>query len=174
MVFQRRRNSLRAPGHDYRSANGYFVTLCSSDRRPVLGYVAGHVAHFSDLGLLVREEWLATARLRPYVALDEFIIMPDHLHGILWITREQELPSSELSASRLRPGSLGAIVGQFKSRVTRRAVEVGLWNPGKPLWQRGFHDRMVRTDCALGRMRWYIQTNPLRWPPDPTVERVIP
>lgn len=84
-----RHRSLRLKGYDYAQPGAYFVTLCAHERACLSGEVVEGTARLNALGEVVREEWFRTATLRPYVQLhpDEFVVMPNHVHGILWIVR---------------------------------------------------------------------------------------
>lgn len=162
MLWYRRSNSIRARGHDYRNSGAYLVTVCAAGRLQVFGTIQQGRVWLTELGALVEEEWASCSLRRDYVSLDESVIMPNHFHGILWLTKSGPHPEASTRCT-LVSGSLGAIVGQFKSRVNRRAVSGGLWDPNRPLWQRGFHDRIIRSEDGLNLARWYIRANPIRW-----------
>lgn len=157
-----RRNSVRSPFDDYRTPGAYFITVCVFDRRRILSRVTRGKADPSPLGRLVLREWADLPRRYGWLAVDAIVVMPDHFHGILWITD---------SLARLRPRppagppqrSVGVALGQVKSRVTKAAVRLGLWMPGERLWQRGYHDRIVRSESGLFAARGYIAANPIRW-----------
>lgn len=158
----RRRNSVRSPFDDYRSPGAYFITLCVYRRRPVLSQVVDGRVYPGALGRLVLREWTDLPQRFGWLAIDAFVVMPDHIHGILWITDSQ---------ARLRPRpdsgpprkSVGVALGQMKSRVTKAAVLLGLWSPEERLWQRGYHDRIVRSESGLRAARAYIAVNPIRY-----------
>ena len=155
----KRRRSMRLPDHDYRKQGAYFVTICTYRAQCVFGNVVNGEMILSDLGLVVRDEWLKTSQIRSNVELDTFTVMPNHLHGILLIsdvegratqrvapTGEREnaaLADRTVRGSRsLQAGSLGAIVGQFKSAVTKRCRRLmGL--PELKIWQRGYYDSVI-------------------------------
>ena len=115
----------------------------------------------SPLGVVVAEEWLKIPRHQPRVHLDEWIIMPDHMHGIL-IFHDKTM-DQRLDKSCPRAQSLGTIIGQFKSDVTKRIW----WNLKRPefAWQPRFHDVILRKPADLERLRAYIRDNPARWSP---------
>ena len=180
--------SARLPGWDYRTAGWYFVTICTRDRFPFFGQVADGDMILSPMGEIVAEEWQRTPEVRPNVALDEWIIMPNHLHGIIVIvdtadpvvetpgpvetSRPVETPHRGVSTNRgadaktkpgLTAGSLGAIVGQIKSVCTKR-----IWAAGYAdfAWQSRFHDHIIRDEGSLQRIRQYIVNNPRTWTED--------
>jgi putative transposase len=138
--------SARHPNWNY-SANGwYFITICTHDRQHFFGTIQNGTMQLSSIGQIVAEEWQKTAMIRPYVVLDEWVVMPNHFHAIVGIqnTGRLELPDSpddtvetfrrnvSTGVSRLQPKSLGSIVGQFKSICTKR-----IWANGCPefAWQ---------------------------------------
>jgi putative transposase len=165
------RRSIRLTGYDYRAPAGYFVTICAAQHRPLFGSVVEGAVQLSRFGEIVREEWLRTARLRPgvLVAEEEFVVMPNHLHGIVWLTAEPLGAEGGTQPGRQRPrlaaGSLGAIVGTFKA-VTARRINRERGTPGAAVWQRNYWERIIRSERELERIRRYIHENPLRWDAD--------
>jgi len=146
----------------------YGVTVCVRQRVQCLGRISDGRAVLSSIGELVEEEWKRIPFIRPWISLDEFVIMPDHLHGVL-IFREppMDLSSSDLPASRLVSGSLGAVIGQFKSNCTKAIWKEGHRSFG---WQTRFHEQIVRNERHLAQLRAYLRENPLRWEKDPSRE----
>lgn len=163
------RRSIRLPGFDDRTPAGYFVTVCVAGRVPLLGTVEDGQVHLSRFGEIVREEWFRTAALRPNVLLfeEEFVVMPNHVHGIVWLAAEPPEAQGAAGAGRpsLAPGSVGAIVGAFKAATTRR-INRERGTPGARLWQRNDWERIVRSDQELEALRRYIAENPARWEAD--------
>ncbi len=157
-----RSQSIRLPGWDYSQAGWYFVTVCTQDRQCVLGDMVEGSVVLSPVGKIVEEEWWRTAVVRPHVRLDEFVVMPNHLHGILVINEGQGKTSHRdvSTKSRLIPQSLGAIIGQFKSVCTKR-----IRGDGFPQfsWQVRFYEHVIRDERSLGSIRQYIVDNPAKW-----------
>ncbi len=153
-----RRNSLRYPGYDYRQAGAVFVTICTHQRQPIFGSVIDGVMTLSAQGEVAEQLWLGIEERFPGVVVDSTVIMPDHLHGILMLGTD---PGAELHAK------VGDLVHWFKIKVQaayRKQVAAGVWPPyRKQLWQRNFHDRIIRNDCELDQIRDYIVANPARW-----------
>ena len=121
----------------------------------------------SPVGRIVAEEWTRTRVARPHVVTDAFVVMPDHVHGILILTDHDWGPG--LRVARAGPsgpasGSVGAIVGQFKSVVTKR-INALRRTPRGVVWQRGYYEHVIRHQAALERIRQYIADNPARWTP---------
>ncbi len=150
--------STRLRGWDYRWPGVYAVTICVKGRVCCLGEVVEADVALSPIGVIVAEEWLAIPRTHPQVALDEWIIMPDHVHGILTFQGD-ERPAPE---DGLAPGSLGAVVGQFKQRTTKR---IRARRQPDFSWQERYFDQILRKEDDLEHYRTYIRGNPSRWLP---------
>jgi putative transposase len=150
------RRTPRLPGFDYATPGVYFVSTCTHRRRCVLGSVVDGKVCLSEAGKIVEEEWLLTAERRPYVLLDSYVIMPNHVHSL--IVLQQHLRDDPAGWRR---HSLSSIVGAFKAAASRRVAAI----PGQQnrLWQRSYHERIVRSYQELGRIRDYIAANPERW-----------
>ena len=122
------RKSIRLKAYDYTQAGCYFVTICTNMRICLFGEVSRGVMHPNQYGRIVEEEWLRTAQLRANVAVDVHLVMPNHVHGILWITgvrrgTARRAPTKE-RFGRPVSGSLATIVRSFKSACTRRIKEM--------------------------------------------------
>jgi REP element-mobilizing transposase RayT len=146
------------------------VTTTTHDRAHLFGRVVNGVMVVSDFGRVVIDEWERTAELRPYVRLDAFVVMPNHVHGVIWIVNDDNVGRVEATPRPYPPrgvksGSLGAIVGAFKSAVTKRIDEMR-GTPGAPVWQRSYYERIIRTQQELNNIRRYIRNNPANWPTD--------
>jgi len=129
------RRSIRLKGYDYTQPGAYFITLCTQNREHLFGAVVEGEMRLNAWGKIAREEWFTTARLRPYVRLDEreFVVMPNHVHGIIWIVDDDgdnvggnttvgaqrrcapTVATTTIQSINVAPGSLGAIVRAFKS-----------------------------------------------------------
>lgn len=141
------RRSIRLRGYDYAHAGAYFVTVCTYNRDLLL--------QAQGVQEVVSSTWHALPVHFPAVALDEFVIMPNHLHGII-IMR---------GAASSAP-SLGQVVRAFKSASAIEANKV-LNRSGQPFWQRNYYEHIIRNDHDLNRIRQYIRDNPLAWDEDP-------
>ncbi len=164
------RRSIRLKGYDYAQFGAYFITLVVRGRECALGDVIDGVAHLSDIGRIVEARWSALPAHFEYVQLDEWTIMPNHVHGIIWIDHDivgakHVRPPANASPQHpngTQPGSLAAVVQNFKSVSTREINQ--LHNaPGQPFWQRNYHERIIRNDRELNAIRQYIADNPLKW-----------
>ena len=145
-----RTQTTRLPTWDYASDGYYFVTICTRDKRCYFGAVADGMMQRVAPGDIAAEEWQKTAVIRPYVTLDTWVLMPNHLHGILIIQNEQSGTGCYVSADTLKSGSLGAIINQYKSMTTKRIRRRG-WS--EFAWQPRFYDHVIRTPTALQRIR---------------------
>ncbi|MGB3401681.1 MAG: transposase [Microcoleaceae cyanobacterium] len=135
--------------------------------------------HLNQIGNIVAQEWLKSAKMRPNIKLDEWIIMPNHFHGIVWIIQSDfEIKSegvykgvcntpqpSRREKFRRMGNSLASFLGGFKSAVTRR---INLWcnSNSIPIWQRNYYESIIRDEKALNNIRAYIQNNPRNWEED--------
>ena len=170
------RRSPRKPGYDYAAPGVYFVTLCTSQRKRIFGEIQDDRVNLSPLGQVADHYWRQLPSYFDHLALDEWIVMPNHVHAVVWLLHRNCTTGAELTtASRDRqnqddfrsstyvaPGSLSAIIGTFKSLVTRRANRMR-YTLGITLWQGRYYDNIVRSEEALHRIRRYIVENPERW-----------
>lgn len=151
----RTRRAIRLKGYDYRANGAYFITICTVNREPVLGSVFDGEIHHSPTGEIVQDAWLWLEQQYLYVILDAFVIMPNHLHGILVLA-----PTGEVA-----PKPLGGLIGAFKTVSTKQFNQRQGLDAGK-LWQPYFHDHIIRNEADLDRVRKYIADNPARWKED--------
>ena len=163
------RRSVRLRGPDYTEPGAYFVTLCTRDRRCAFGEVTLDGVQLTPVGETVTEEWSRSADLRAEVELDVFVVMPNHIHGIVVISDIS--PQSGLRAHGRAPlhrpaPSLGALVAGFKAATTSHVNRLA-GTPGAPVWQRNYYEHIIRSDKELERVRQYIAENPGRWAEDP-------
>lgn len=154
-------HSRRLRHWDYSTPGGYFVTICTHLRKPFFGTIEDDEMNLSPIGEIIDQEWEKTAILREAVELDEYAIMPNHLHGIIMIKPLVETPQRGVSVSEdMKAVTLGTIISQFKSACTRRIQAVCKSNFA---WQSRFYDHIIRDDIDLRRIRKYIQENPRKW-----------
>ena len=159
-----RRRSIRLKGYDYSAPGAYFVTICTHNREPLFGWIVDGEMVLNEYGQIVWKEWFRTAQVRSNVALfeDEFIVMPNHIHGIIWIVEATRRVAPTDGPRGPLSGSLGAIIAQYKSIVTKR-INAVRGTPGASVWQRNYYEHIIRTERALDAIRRYIAENPLRW-----------
>ena len=160
------RRSIRLPGYDYSQAGFYFVTVCSQGRKPLFGQIVdGHVK-LNDLGGVVSDSWEWLAKNYPYVVLDEKVVMPNHLHGIIVITDECKGGSRTAPTAALDRGisrkPLGRLIGAFKTVSTKKINQMR-GAPGTTIWQRNYYEHVIRGEDSLRSIREYIVNNPANW-----------
>ncbi|RMH24730.1 MAG: transposase [Planctomycetota bacterium] len=171
----KKRRSTRLKGFDYAQEGAYFVTICSFQRDCNFGEVIEAEMRPNDYGRIVEATWAEIPEHHPTTILDEFIVMPNHIHAVMFIVGAT--PASPVATSPTpgtpipvvpgpKRGSLGAIIGSFKASVTRKINRLRQ-SPGMPVWQRNYYDHVIRSERELLRIRTYIQENPLRWSLDP-------
>ena len=178
------RRSIRLKDYNYSQAGAYFVTICARHRECLFGEIFNEEMALSEMGRIVAEEWKGLESIRNNVVLDVFIIMPNHFHSIIFFTdsigatptarpiasgnidgicgRSKDGRPVGIAPTGPAPGSIGAIMAQFKSRVTKRINQFRN-NPGCPVWQRNYYERIIRNDDELSRAREYIVNNPMKW-----------
>ncbi|MCI0527389.1 MAG: hypothetical protein L0Y56_08085 [Nitrospira sp.] len=167
------RRSIRLKGYDYAQAGAYFLTICAQNRECLFGDVVDGMMQLSQFGRVVEGEWLRTVTVRPNIKLDVFVIMPNHFHGIIVLTdiiqavHREGVGATRRVAPTKHPtgpisGSVGAIVGQFKSITSKRTNEMRN-TPGIPVWQRNYYEHIIRNEQDLSQIREYILNNPVKW-----------
>ncbi|WP_204139770.1 transposase [Halomicronema sp. CCY15110] len=200
-----KRRSTRLCHHDYAAPGYYFVTICTHQRQHLLGAIGDGRMIANDAGRAAQAHWQRLAQHFTHIRLDAFVVMPNHVHGIMqivewpdasagdeserspstsgrgeafWLSRSGSPRHCSQNASPLRPtqthpdrphgpptGSIGAIVGNYKS-VSTRQINRMRHTPGNPVWQRNYHDRIIHNQTELDNIRAYIQTNPQNWQND--------
>ncbi|MCE5249864.1 transposase [bacterium] len=187
------RRSIRLAKYDYSQAGAYFVTICTRYRECLFGEVIAGEMKLNAFGQIVVEEWFKTGVIRPRIRSDAFMVMPNHVHGILviddgccrgtldgrgtlhrapttttiqrsHIITTQHVPTVE-RFGKPTPDSIPTIVRLFKSAATKQINELRQM-PGVAVWQRNYYEHIIRNDTELGYIREYIATNPARWAED--------
>nr|BAL59102.1 hypothetical conserved protein [Candidatus Acetothermum autotrophicum] len=164
------RRSIRLRGYDYTQPGAYFVTICTQDRMCLFGEVVHGEMRFTDAGRMVHDVWNDLPNHYPGVTIDAFVVMPNHIHGIVvlvgagpracpeWVGQPQGVAPTM---------SLSDVIHRFKTMTTKRYAD-GVKQLGWPpfrgrLWQRNYYEHIIRDEESLHRIREYIRTNPLRW-----------
>jgi putative transposase len=161
----KQRKPLRLKQYDYSQPGAYFVTICTKDREDRFGEVVNGEMPVNNLAAVVRSCWDDLPNHYVNVRLDQFVIMPNHVHGIIMILEQSTVGATPASPLQGKRNRLGDIVGSFKSAVTKRINEIQR-TPGALLWQRGYFDHIIRDDRSMDRIREYIASNPQRWVSD--------
>jgi putative transposase len=163
----RERKHIRLEGYDYSQPGEYFVTICTRGREYLFGEIVNRRMNVNANGTTAMECWNQLPAHFPNVEIDEFVAMPNHIHGII---RKLDNPRryvqlnipTETYHSRISPkaGSLAVVVRTFKAAVTTICRKNGIEGFG---WQSGFYEHIVRDDRSLARIRDYVASNPQRW-----------
>ena len=152
------RPAMRLRRFEYTHPGPYFVTICLQDRRPRFGTILDGRLELNNAGHMVEEVWQSLASRFPSISLDAFIVMPDHVHGLLLLNNGIETGGTP---------HLSEVMQAFKSMTTTRYIEgvkKGIWPRfDKHLWQQNYYDHIIRDERDLDIRRQYIAENPARW-----------
>jgi len=146
--FPKRKNSLRLEGYDYSQNNAYLVTVCTNNRESSI--------NTDEIRSIIRQVWDNLPGHYDNIILDEFVVMPNHVHVIIII--QDDAVGADLRSAR----SLSEIIRGFKSFSTRE-LNKHLNISGKSFWQRNYYDHVIRDEIDLYSKRKYIRENPLKW-----------
>ena len=165
-----KRRSIRLRGYDYSTPGAYFITACTHNRLLLFGRVVNGKVAANRLGAVVEGCRRKLPDHYENVALDAFILMPNHVHGVIIIGDETTNVGAGLqpdlpAAVGSRRHSVPEIVRAFKTFSARR-INGMRGSTGTPVWQRGFYDHVIRGERELDRVRTYIMDNPRRWSED--------
>jgi putative transposase len=164
----------RLKGHDYSKGGRYFVTICTDNKTKCFGHILNNQMVLSDSGQIAKKLWYELPEHFPFVSMDEFVVMPDHIHGIIIIDPQPKPQSQPQQQSQPQPqipttgfissispkhGSLASVIRSYKSAVSK------YWHPTIRdfSWQSGYHDHLIRSGNELKRIRKYIIDNPINW-----------
>ncbi|PKB71051.1 MAG: hypothetical protein BZY87_08035 [SAR202 cluster bacterium Io17-Chloro-G6] len=171
------RGSIRLPGYDYTQHGAYFVTMCVAGRRCIFGKIVNGMMQPNKNGLIVAGQWSGLPKHYSNVILDAFVLMPNHIHGILRLKDNETppvgagfKPAHASSETKFRHG-LPEIIRGFKT-FSSRSINRLNGTTGKPVWQRNYYEHVVRSEDDLDVIRRYIVENPLKWAEDPENPRV--
>jgi REP element-mobilizing transposase RayT len=154
------RRSIRLKGYDYSQAGAYFVTICAQNRECLFGEIVDGKMQWNEAGYIAAQSWQWLAEQYRQVTLDEWVVMPNHLHGILIIADDSRGGSRTAPTEHRK--SLGRLIGAFKTVSTKRIN--GLHNTtGSTIWQRNYWEHVIRDEAELNSIREYIQNNPAQW-----------
>ena len=177
------RRSIRLQGYDYSQAGGYFVTIVTYRRECLFGKIENEEMILNDFGIIADECWRAIPEHFPNVELGMYVVMPNHVHGVIVIRDDESVSDLGITdddgrgAAMLRPyanaanshkinvkpGSLGAIVRSYKSAVSYR---INKEYNATGIWQRNYYEHIIRNEKDLQRITDYIEMNPSRWDAD--------
>ena len=141
-----KRKSPRIPGYDYSNQNYYFITICTHNKRCIFGQPGS----LNQYGRIAQEHLLKIPLLHPDICLDQYIVMPNHIHAIVALKRDHH-------------SNLSTVIGQYKTSVTRKIRET---EPDMLVWQRSFHDHVIRDQKSYEKIWNYVTFNPQKWEED--------
>jgi len=180
------RRSIRLQGYDYSQPGAYFITLCTQNRECLFGEILNGEMRLNEFGKIAHQCWLEIPQHFPHVQLDEFVVMPDHIHGIIVLNnivvvgvgvqnfeprpQQQNIeplqniePRRKNAYQHVIPRSVGSIIRGFKIGVTknfRQNTDIYV------VWQRNYYEHIIRNEIELNRIRQYIIDNPKKWRTD--------
>jgi len=174
------RRSIRLKGYDYTQPGAYYVTLCTKARQCLFGDVVKGEMRLNSLGHIAFTYWQAIPHHFPHVELDAFVVMPNHLHGILVISdteerarqcraptiKQNDIPKTEQFGKPV-PGSIPTVIRTYKAAVTKRINIICNTKGTSLIWQRDLYEHISRDEESLPNIRQYIVENPWHWAGDP-------
>ncbi|MBI4408019.1 MAG: transposase [Candidatus Kerfeldbacteria bacterium] len=167
-----RGKTLRLEQWDYSAQRGYFITTCVKGRHQLFGQIKNKEMYLSSAGKIVRDIWVNLPN-QVDCRIDTFVIMPDHFHGIIFITNHTSPPVEaihELPLQRIIPRyqvlrrqmTLPMVIGRFKMQTAKLINQI-VDRSGQALWQSNYYEHVIRSEQDLQRIRLYIENNPLNW-----------
>jgi putative transposase len=153
MVKKPQRKSPRLPDYDYSKAGGYFITICTYQKEHHFGHITTGQMVLNEIGQIAHNRWEMIPEFFPSVELNDYVVMPNHIHGILFLNDTHD-----------KQPTIGSIIANYKASVTRIARADFDFTP--TLWQSRYHDHIIRNEPDLNRIREYVLTNPARWEAD--------
>lgn len=166
---QLRRRSIRLQEYDYRQNGAYFITICTHNRVELFGTIAEQDIRLNDWGKIAEMCWQEIPEHFPRVELDEFVFMPNHLHGIIVLAdnvgARHVVPLQGEEFGKPTSGSVATIVRSFKAAVSKR-IRKSSRLADERIWQRNYYEHVIRDEKSLNSIRQYIQANPANWESD--------
>ncbi len=158
------RNSIRLPRHDYSRTGTYLITVVTWERRRLFGQVVDRIMVPSSLGAIAASEWARSGTIRTRLEIGPYIVMPDHIHGIIRITDHHLSygPARPVAEFRSPSQTIGSVIRGFKAAVTVQ-INRERGTPGARVWQRNYHERRLRNAGAVAAATRYIENNPRNW-----------
>jgi len=154
------RRSIRLPEYDYSKSGAYYITICSNDKKLIFGKIIDGEIILSKIGKMVEEHLKEISNHFEDVCIDDFVIMPNHIHFIISIVGVQNFEPLRHDYQKIIPKSIGSIIRAYKASVTKRCKAEGYKSK---IWQRNYFEHIIRNQEDHYRIRKYIQNNPLQW-----------
>ncbi len=167
------RRSIRLKNYDYSQSGAYFITICTQNRKCLLGNIVRDEMMANELGKMAEFTWYDLPNHNKDIMLDAFVVMPNHVHGIIFITdtvgagSKPALPVHSKPAQEAVPKGhgLSEIIRQLKTFSAKR-INQHRQTPNNPIWQRNYYEHIIRDEFELQKTREYIINNPLNWRTD--------
>ena len=173
----RNRKSIRLKNYDYSQAGFYFITICTQNRLHLFGEIVDDEMVLNDAGKMVWDEWYKSEKIRDEIKIHEFIVMPNHIHGIVEIVGagvgangrspvqipvQSKSPMQSPAHPSMQSKSIGAMIAGFKSSFTTKMNRID-GTPKRKLWQRNYWEHIIRNENEYHRIAQYILDNPQKW-----------
>jgi len=168
------RQSIRLKGYDYSQPGFYFITICTKNRAHAFGKINSGAMFLNEFGRVARDEWGNIDDRYPGTRTDAFIVMPNHIHGIIQIKTQPVGAIHELhlrddrminDPKNRRKMLIPLIVGRYKMLVAKE-INKTRKSPSVPLWHRNYYEHIIRNEKSLHNIREYIKHNPIKWEQD--------
>jgi putative transposase len=160
------RQAIRLKNYDYSQSGAYFITICTKQKQCIFGDIKNGKMRFNVLGAIAGKYWQEIPEHFPNVALDVYTIMPNHLHGILWIIESSENGNKNRKFGDIVVGSISSVVRSYKAIVSKKINQICHKKGLSVVWQSRYHEKIIRDEKALVNIRSYIMNNPLNWDMD--------
>ena len=161
------RKNIRLVGYDYSRQGPYYITICVKDRKCVLSRIENGKVILTEIGQQAENDWKNIPSHRPNALVLDYVIMPNHIHGIIWIKEGATVDQHLNQFSQPIAGSLSMIIGGYKAGITRWCRKNGYEDFA---WQLRFYDSIIWQESELWRVQDYIENNPERWTDDDIYE----
>lgn len=174
-MHQHHRRSIHLREYDYSQPGSYFITICTIDKEPIFGEIIEGEIVLNQNGKAVEECWLAIPDHFGNIELDKFVVMPNHIHGIIVIRPDDNDKQNTVGAKHASPlrlykikihgpksNSIGAIIASFKSAATKQ-INILRNIAGQSIWQRNYYEHIIRDEQELNKIRRYVINNPAKW-----------
>jgi putative transposase len=175
------RQSIRITNHDYSQSGAYFITVCTHQRAHMFGEIIDGRMVLNGAGLIVQNCWHKISTHFSMAFMDEWVIMPNHMHGIIVINNVGAIHESpnekprniraihesplQMTIIARRNMIIPKLIGRFKMQAAKQ-INTRRNTPGIPIWQRNYWERIIRDEHEMQSVRQYICNNPAQWPQD--------
>ncbi len=157
-----KRKPTRLKNYDYSQKGAYFITICTHQKRRLFGAIKDAKMRLNDLGKIVNQEILKIESHYENISIDKYIIMPNHIHMIVVVSKSERInPFPTITRY-----DVSNVIGKFKAGVSRIVGNAFMHSDKRTIWQKSFHDHIIRDEKDYKKIWEYIDTNPLRWESD--------